>query len=109
MGCDYYIVKALYIYYRDTYLDVELSREKGYFYCNYDSDDEDYDKKVNAHIKECLKAEMKPIILYNDNNFIQESYKQKYKNMILDEIKKYNIEWSEITQIKKIEYRYERF
>lgn len=105
MGCDYYIVKALYIYYNNKYLDIELSREKGYYYYDFDSDDEDYDTKINEYIRKHLTPNMKPIILYNDNNFIQESYKQKYKNMILDEIKKYNIEWSEITQIKKIEYR----
>ena len=43
MGCDYYIVKFLKIYYNKIdYLVVELDRERGYYNFQYDEDYDDY-------------------------------------------------------------------
>ena len=43
MGCDYYIIKFLNIYYNDIdYLVIELDREKGYYNFQYDEDCDDY-------------------------------------------------------------------
>ena len=64
MGCDYYIIKFLNIYYNDIdYLVVELERENGYYNFQYDEDCDDYIDKENEYIKDCLTPEMKPIII----------------------------------------------
>jgi chromosomal replication initiation ATPase DnaA len=51
---------------------------------------------------------MKPITIYIDNNFNNESFEKKYKNIIEDELKKYNKKWECIKKIMKKESRYER-
>jgi chromosomal replication initiation ATPase DnaA len=86
MGCDYYIVKVLHIYYNETdYLEFEINRKREYYYYEYDSDEEDYEDKVNEYKKNILTPVMKPIILYTDNGFIKPSFEEKYKD-ILEEI-----------------------
>jgi hypothetical protein len=108
MGCDYYILKVLHIYYNETdYLDIELNREKGYYY-SYDSDEENYEDKVSDYINDILTPKMKPIMLYENNNFIQPSFETKYKTIIDNEINKNNMRWSHIHKIVKVEERYER-
>jgi hypothetical protein len=64
MGCDYYIVKYLRIYYNDdTCESVKVSRENGYYYFDIDSDEENY-YKINI-----LNPHMKPIVIYDNNIF----------------------------------------
>jgi len=50
MGCDYYIIKLLRIYYNDSgndYLEIEIDRERGYFDdFQFDEDADDYDDKL---------------------------------------------------------------
>ena len=111
MGCDYYIVKVLNIYYNDNNnLRVVLERQNGYFNFDYyhDEDEEDYDDKVNEYIKDILTPKMKPIIIYSNNSFNKLSSETKYKTLIENEINKYNKTWCEITKILKAEERYER-
>ena len=56
MGCDYYIIKFLNIYYNDIdYLVIELDREKGYYNFQYDEDCDDYTDKENEYIKNCKR------------------------------------------------------
>ncbi len=110
MGCDYYIVKNLNIYYNDNdYLVVELNREKGYYNFEYDDDEDDYEDKVNEYIKFCLTPEMKPIIIYVNNCFNKVNFEIKYKTLIENEINKYGKKWCEITKIIKVEERYEMY
>jgi hypothetical protein len=109
MGCDYYIVKYLNIYYNDTdYLVVELERERCYYYFQYDEDSDDYDDKINEYIKGCLTPEMKPIIIYSSNSFNKVNSETKYKSLIENEINSYGKKWCEITKIIKVESRFER-
>ena len=109
MGCDYYILKVLHIYYNETdYLDFELNREKGYYYYSYDSDEENYEDKVSEYINDILTPKMKPIMLYENNNFIQPSFETKYKTIVDNEINKNNMRWGHIHKIVKVEERYER-
>ena len=109
MGCDYYIVKVLNIYYNDNdYLRVELERERGYFNYYYDEDEEDYEDKVNKYIKDILTSQMKPIIIYSNNSFNKLSSETKYKIIIQNEINEYDKKWCEITKILKVEERFER-
>jgi len=109
MGCDYYILKVLRIYYTETdYLDVELTRERGYYYYQFDEDEEHYENKVSEYINDILTPKMKPIMLYENNNFIQLSFETKYKTIIDNEINKNNMIWDHIHKIVKVEERYER-
>jgi uncharacterized protein (DUF2164 family) len=110
MGCDYFI---------DTLLEIKLNndsetftifiyREKGYYYYNcYDSDNEDYEIKKNENKEICLTT-IKPIKIFIDNNFINEKLKNKYYNLIYDEINKRNLNFNHIISVYKIEDRYER-
>ena len=109
MGCDYYILKVLHIYYNDNdYLEFELDRERCYYFYSYDSDEENYDNKVNEYIKDILTPKMKPIILYSNNNFTNSLFETKYKTIIDNEINKNNMQWCHIHKIMKVEKRYER-
>jgi hypothetical protein len=109
MGCDYYILKVLRIYYTETdYLEVELTRERGYYYYQFDEDEEHYENKVSEYINDILTPKMKPILLYDNNNFIQLSFETKYKTIIDNEINKNNMRWGDIHKIVKVEERYER-
>jgi len=109
MGCDYYIVKSLNIYYNDTdYLVIELQRERGYYYFDYDEDEDDYEDKVKEYITKCITPQMKPIIIYMNEHFNKESFELKYKNIIENEINNAGKKWCEITKIIKVEERYER-
>jgi len=109
MGCDYYIVKLLNIYYNDTdYLVIELERERCYYNFQYDEDSDDYDDKINEYIKYCLTPQMTPIIIYSNNSFNKVNSEIKYKILIENEINDNGKKWCEITKIIKVEDRFER-
>jgi hypothetical protein len=112
MGCDFYILKLLHIYYNDTeYLEVELNRQRGDYIFDEDSDedvsDEDYHIRINEFVKQTLTPKMKPIVIYN-NNFNKYYFESKYKALVENEINKYDKKWSEIIKIIKVEKRRER-
>lgn len=112
MGCDYYILHVLRIYYNENnydYLSIELERQRGYYSYEYDEDEEDYETKVNAYIKTCLTPQMGPIVIYDHNKFCQSRFEPKYKSMIEDEMNNYGKTWSQITKIIKVESRFERY
>lgn len=109
MGCDYYIVKVLQIYYNDNdYFEIELERERGNYYYDYDEDEEDYEKKINEYIKNILTPQMNPIIIYDNNSFRKLLLETKYKNIVEYEINDYDKKWCDIIKIIKVEKRYER-
>lgn len=115
MGCDYYICKYLKINFQSIMpLFIELERDSGYFYFNLDEDEPDYDKKYKKYVKEMLTPSMKPIIIYEKNQFVNNKLENKYKLFVQEELNMYNrshenkIEWKDILDIIKIETRYER-
>jgi hypothetical protein len=113
MGCDFYILKLLHIYYDDKeYLEVFLHRQRGDYIFNEDSDedvsDEDYDVRINECVKHALTPRMKPIIIHINNVFTKSHFESKYKSLVENEINKYDKKWSEITKIIKVEKRCER-
>lgn len=125
MGCDYYIIKELEIYFQYSIyspIRIELKRTNGYFNFNIDSDDPQYEELEKEYINNKLTPNMKPIIIYeknqfingNDHIFIEKKYEIKYKDMIDDRLKVYNKtnenkkEWKDIQKISKVERRYER-
>jgi hypothetical protein len=109
MGCDYYILKVLHIYYNENdYLEIELERERCYYFYSCDSDEENYEEQINEYIKDILTPKMKPIILYSNNNFTNSSFEIKYKTIVVDEINRNNKQWCDIHKIIKVEKRYKR-
>lgn len=110
MGCDYYIIKELCIYYLHTknISYITLSSDNGYFYYpDLDEDHENYEKEYDKIIKNQLKPSMNPILVYKDNNFINTNLENKYKKLIEENfINKYT--WNEVDKIIKVESRYER-
>lgn len=116
MGCDYYICKYLKINFQSILpLFIELERDQGYFSFDLDEDEPDYDEKYEKYIEEILTRNMKPIIIYEKNQFINTILENKYKLLVQEELNMYNknndnkIEWKDILNIKKIESRYERY
>jgi hypothetical protein len=110
MGCDYYILKLLRIYYNDVeYLEIEINRKNGYYdNIQFDEDANDYEEKLDEHIKEVLKPTIDPIVIYSNNNFNKSSCKSKYESLVNNEINKHNVTWNAIKKIIKVEERRER-
>jgi hypothetical protein len=111
MGCDYYITKVLQMYYNENEcLEFEVERQKGYYYYdNYDEDEDNYEKMIDAYKKDILTPQINPIIIYINGKFNKPSTEEKYKTLIDCEIKYcINKTWSDITKIIKIEKRFER-
>ena len=100
----------MHIYYSETdYVEVELARERGYYDdLQFDEDADDYEEKVNEHIKDMLTPKTEPIVIYINNRFIKLSCAEKYRTLIESEINQRDKTWSEITKIVKVEKRQER-
>jgi hypothetical protein len=115
MGCDYYICKYLEIKFQYMdYIMVQLERDYGYYNFSLDEDDPDYDIKYKEYVEETLEPSMKPIIIYEDNEFKSKKLENKYKALIEEEFESYNKnrevkkEWKDIREIVKRVSRYER-
>jgi hypothetical protein len=110
MGCDYYILKLLRIYYNDNdYLELEIDRVRGYYNdADFDEDADDYEEWLNEHIKQMLTPKIAPIVIYNNNRFNKSSCESKYKMLVENEINKCGKTWSDVTKIIKVEERHER-
>lgn len=110
MGCDYYILKVLQIYYNENdYLEIELDRLREYYdYDQYDEDEDNYEEKINEYIKTALTPKMKPILIYSNSSFTKPLFEEKYKTMIEKKIHDNRKNWYEITKILKVEERRER-
>lgn len=96
MKCDYYQITALQIFFKDneTY-NIILNKEK-HFYKEFnslkDSDDEGYEEEYKLWLKTTnrycdLKIKV-PIIIYENDKFIKETFEEKYKDLILKKISK---------------------
>ena len=115
MGCDYYICKYLDINFKyGEFTMIPLERDSAYFHFTLDEDDPDYDAKYEEYVEETLKPSMKPITIYEDNEFQTKKLEDKYKALIEEELETYNKnreikkEWKDIREIVKKESRYER-
>jgi len=110
MGCDYYIDKDLILFFHNdsSRKYIQLEHNRGYFYdINIDSDDEDYARRQEDSEKEQLTPKMKPILIYENNNFSKPIFEEKYKQLILQNLPK-DKTWTDIKKIMKSESRYER-
>ena len=112
MGCDYYIVKVLHVYYQDGDFEIEVYRQRGYFDDegeeNFDEDEDNYEEKLAEYKREILMPRIPPITIYANNAFNKELTEIKYRELVEAELSNRSIEWSALKQIIKIEMRYER-
>ena len=102
MGCDYYIETTLWIHYDKGFGYVILSKDKGY----YNNISKITDKILkNYH----LEPKTKPIVIYENNTFINESVLNKYKSLLDKEIiQNDDKKWHHVKKIVMAEHRYER-
>jgi hypothetical protein len=92
MGCEYYIQSELIIEFRDKdgkictiYTDREL--QKGYLFSysdnNSDDDMKTQNKKYHAELMRRIEQHTNNKMLFENENWIKESYKKKYEDYIL--------------------------
>jgi len=112
MGCDYYIDKDLHIYYNNDVIIsfVNLEHETGYylFGSSLDEDEDGYETEFARYIQKTLEPRMEPILIYDNNSFQKLSFENKYKTRIERELNALNKTFDDVSQIVKIETRYER-
>jgi hypothetical protein len=102
-------------YFINTYLDIYYNKNSNYLYnknsilleskrayYNYPIDDK---MSLNNYYKKCLEPSIKPIIIYQNNNFTEPLFETNYKKIIDETIKN---EYNNIIKIVKNERRYER-
>jgi hypothetical protein len=104
MGCDYYVQSELVIEYldkigRNSVIRTNIGRSNQYIY-NYDDSDSDDDeetkyKKYLAEIERKIKENTYDKVLFDNNEWIKESYKKRYEEKLKRDFK-------EISIIKKI-------
>ena len=115
MGCDFYINKYLKINFQSiSPFHIQLEQNNGYFYFDLDEDDSNYEDEFKTYVTESLTPHMKPIIIYEKNQFVNSILENKYKILIHKELDIYNkihennIELKDILDITKMETRFER-
>jgi len=89
MGCDFYVYTYLEIKHTGGLSYIELYKQKGYF-CDciepmMDSDDDDveaFDIKCQKYRELFLQPILRPILIYENKEFVKESYKNKYHDII---------------------------
>ena len=110
MGCDYYINKYLKINFQNAMpLSIRLEMKRGYLNFYLDEDDPNYEVEYEKYVHDQLTPDIKPIIIYEKNQFANSILENKYKLLIHKELDIYNnIEWGDILDITKIETRFER-
>lgn len=100
MGCEYYIQSELVIEYLDkfnrlSFIYTNRKIEKGYVFesPDYDSDDDQETsyKKYNAEIERQIKQNTYNKVLFINDEWMKESYRKKYENMIKNEFKEVEI------------------
>ena len=92
MGCDYYIQTELVIEYKDNngrintiYTDRFIERGYIYGYKDEDSDDDEETayKKYEAEIQQRIKENTFDKILFQNEEWNKDSYKNKYENNLI--------------------------
>lgn len=109
MGCDFYIVKSLFLYLEEDYVEMELERDHGYFNWDlYDEEDPEYKTKMEDCMQRVLEATGPPILIYDGNCFLQPILESLYKSLVEKEIMRVGIQWNQIKRIVKEETRFRR-
>ena len=104
MGCDFYIYTYLYVFFENkmSNIPILLNCENGYF----------YDSGNNEMSEDELERQLEPrksIVIYSNNKFENSKYDIKYKEMVEKRLKTIDKNWENISIIKIVEIRIERF
>jgi hypothetical protein len=104
MGCDYYIVTELHIEHDGGYESIELDRQRCWW-CDfpYDIDDPDQPDPDEYYYERYLKTDKKPIFLFDNGKWQNETLRDKYEPMVST-----MIDGHKLIKAFKIEYRYAR-
>jgi hypothetical protein len=96
MGCDFYIFYYLYVFFENerSYVPICINTEKRYFY------DMGSERQLISN---------KPILIYNSNKFENTTYRKKYEQIIQQKINNIDKTWENISKIKIVEKRIEKF
>jgi hypothetical protein len=104
MGCDFYIHIYLEIEHINGISYYQLPTIRGYYcdlecgICDSDDDENDYYynspeyKTLYENMKKICLTPRKPVVIYNNNEFITTKFQEKYLPIIQDKIKKKYVE-----------------
>lgn len=106
MGCDFYIYTYLYVFFENklSNIPILLNSRNCYFYDSDNMSEEEYEKE-----KERQLIPRKSLLIYSNNHFENTTYEMKYKKIVEDNMNKINKTWENISNIKIVESRIERF
>ncbi len=108
MGCDYYILKVLKIRYKSgTESCIELERDRGYYFGGpkCDSDDDDFKEAYDRWLDQFYKVTYKPVRIYSDDSFKNESVEVKYRKMIHEHLIDNKRTYDDVLDVYKAEVR----
>ena len=100
MGCDYYIVQKLCIFYNDnSCYCLNLKRERGYY--------DDFIMNINMQNSNLtqLTPKISQFIIYTNRSYTNEYVENKYEAMVEFEMIHNNRNWTEIKDIVLYEER----
>lgn len=109
MGCDYYIDTYLSFKTIEKIYHIHIDRDKGYYFDSYefDSDEDDYNDKIEQDFKEQMELHKKPDkILFENGKYINKTVEEKYDKLIKNYLNKIN--FSDIVSIWKSTSVFER-
>ena len=108
MGCDFYIYTYLYVFFENkmSNIPILLNSEKCYFYDsgNNEMSEEEYEEELERQLEP-----RKSILVYSNNHFEKPNYEMKYKEIVENRLKTIDKTWENISIIKIVERRIERF
>ena len=107
-SADFYVIKCLYVYFdTDDFFTIELYKDKKYFLYDFSENDKDYETKINEYNKNILIPQLQPIIIYDNRNFKNTIYQNKYNQIVEIYLIKYHKSWNDIIKIIIVEERKE--
>jgi uncharacterized membrane protein YgaE (UPF0421/DUF939 family) len=105
MGCDFYIYTYLYVFFENkSNISIQLTCEKCYFYVSNNETEQEYKEEIERQL-----TPNKPILIYSNNKFEKPNYEINYKEIIQRQLNKIDKKWENISKIKIVENRIERF
>ena len=106
MGCDFYIYTYLYVYFenKNSNIPIFLNTEKCFFYVSDDASEQEYENEIEKQL-----TPRDSIKIYSNNKFENMTYEIKYKDIIQTQLNKIDKNWENISIIKIVENRIERF
>jgi len=102
MGCDFYIYTYLYVFFENklSNIPILLNSRNCYFYDSDNISEEELEQQLIPR---------KSVLIYSNNHFEKPTYEIEYKEIVEDKLNKIDKTWENISNIKIVERRIERF